>query len=235
MRVVFDHRQDEATHITTFYFRPESPVRYTAGQFIELTVEHPNPDNRGQKHWFTLSSSPTDDLVSITTKFAADKSSTFKKALHRLSPGKVVTMSDPMGDFVLPKLVQTPLVFVAGGIGITPFHSILSWLAATSEERPITMLYGVHSEDEIIFQETLDKARQHATIIVSEPSAAWGGERGTLTSELIMGLGEPTPESLVYVSGPEPMTESLSKGLVRAGLQQHQLVLDFFPNYSSEY
>jgi ferredoxin-NADP reductase len=235
MRVVFDHRQDEAANITTFFFRPETPVRYTAGQFIELTVEHPHPDNRGQKHWFTLSSSPTDELVSITTKFAASNGSTFKKALHRLSPGKVVSMSEPMGDFVLPQLVQTPLVFVAGGIGITPFHSILSWLSATNEERPITMLYGVHSEDEIIFQETLDKAHQHATIIVAQPSAAWGGERGVLTPELIMGLAQPTDESLVYVSGPEPMTESLSKGLVHAGLKQHQLVQDLFPNYSSDY
>jgi ferredoxin-NADP reductase len=235
MRVVFDHRQDEAANITTFYFRPETPLRYTAGQFIELTVEHPNPDNRGQRHWFTLSSSPTEELVSITTKFASHDSSTFKKALHRLNPGKSVVMSEPMGDFVLPKLVQTPLVFVAGGIGITPFHSILSWLAATNEQRPITMLYGVHSEDEIIFQDTLDKAHQHATIIVSKPSAAWGGERGVLTPELVMGIGQPSEDSLVYVSGPEPMTESLSKALVHAGVKQHQLVLDFFPNYSSEY
>jgi ferredoxin-NADP reductase len=235
MQVVFDHRQDEAANITTFYFRPEAPLPYTAGQFIELRLEHPDPDERGQKRWFTLSSSPTDELVSITTKFASEKSSSFKKALRRLQPGNRVTMSDPMGDFVLPKLIQTPLVFVAGGIGITPFHSILTWLHATSEQRPITMLYGVHNEEEIIFLETLSKAHQHATTIVTEPSAAWGGERGVLNAELIMGIAQPSEEALVYVSGPEPMVQKLSRELVAGGLKKHQLVLDEFPNYSPIY
>ena len=188
MQVVFDHHKDEAANITTFYFKLEAPVRYTAGQYIELTLEHPRPDDRGQKRWFTLSSSPTDPFLSITTKFAGTEGSSFKKALHQLEPGRALRMSEPMGDFVLPKLVQTPLVFVCGGIGITPFHSILTWLTATNESRPITMLYGVHSEEEIIFQETLDKAHQHATLVVSQPSAAWGGERGQLSAELIMGL-----------------------------------------------
>jgi ferredoxin-NADP reductase len=141
-------------------------------------------------------------------------------------------MSDPMGDFVLPKLMQTPLIFVAGGIGITPFHSMLSWLADTGEERPIKLLYGVNNEDEIIFQETFDRARQHATIVVSDPSPAWGGERGRLSAELILGLEQPSEDTLVYVSGPEPMVEALEEDLKKAGLKKHQLVLDFFPNYS---
>ncbi len=232
MKVTFDHAADEAANIRTFYFRPEQSVSYTAGQFIELTVDHYHPDKRGIKRWFTLSSSPTSELVSITTKFAGARVSSFKKALFKLTPGAELHMSEPMGDFVLPKLIQTPLVFVAGGIGITPFHSILEWLAATGEQRPIRLLYGVHSEDEIIFQETFDKAGVHAIIIVSEPSAAWGGERGQLSAELILGLEPPTEDTLVYVSGPEPMVEQLEKDLHKAGLAKNQFVGDFFPNYS---
>ena len=235
MQVVFDHSQDEAANIRTFYFRPERPVQYTAGQFAEWTLKHNHPDSRGIKRWFTISSAPTDTMVSITTKFAGDKSSSFKKALFKLEPGAELTMSDPMGDFVLPKLIQTPLVFVAGGIGITPFHSILEWLAATGEQRPIRLLYGVNNEDEIIFQDTFDRAGQHATIIVSNPSPAWGGERGRLTADLIFGLEQPSEDTLVYVSGPEPMVEALEKDLRKAGLQKHQFVGDFFPNYTATY
>lgn len=231
MQVIFDHSAPEADNIKTFYFKPESPVHYTAGQFIELTVPHKNPDKRGIKHWFTLSSSPTDELLSITTKFAGDKGSTFKKALFKLEPGTELHLADPMGDFVLPKLIQTPLVFVAGGIGITPFHSMLAWLATTHETRPIRLLYAVRNEDEIIFQETFDKAGQHATIVVSQPSAAWGGERGQLTAELILGLEKPSDDTLIYISGPEPMVESLEKDLKKAGISKRQLVLDFFPGY----
>jgi ferredoxin-NADP reductase len=235
MNVVFDHKKPEAASISTFYFKPEKPVQYTAGQFIELRLPHENPDDRGQKRWFTLSSSPSEELISITTRFFGDEASSFKKALFALEPGAQLTISDPMGDFVLPKLIQTPLIFVAAGIGITPFHSILSWLADSDEQRPIKLLYAVHDEDQIIFQDTFDRAKQHATIVVSEPTAAWGGERGQLTADLVLGLEKPSDDTLVYVSGPEPFVEMLEKDLKKAGLRQDQLVLDFFPNYSKTY
>jgi len=231
MVVTLDHTHNEADNITTFYFKPEKPVHFTAGQFAEWTIKHPHSDERGVKRWFTISSSPTEEFVTITTKTAGQKGSSFKRALWDLKPGDEILMSEPMGDFVLPKLIQTPLVFVAGGIGITPFHSILSWLAATNEQRPIKLLYGVRNEDEIIFQDTFQKAGVHPTIVVSDPSDAWGGERGRITAEMILGLKKPTDDTLIYVSGPEPMVEALEKDLKKAGLKKHQFVGDFFPNY----
>lgn len=229
--VTLDHFHDEAANIRSFFFRPERPLQYTAGQYTELTLPHNNADQRGQKRWFTLSSSPTDELLSITTKHADENGSSFKRALFQLEPGKQLKMADPMGDFVLPKIIQTPLIFVAGGIGLTPFHSMLEWLSSTKEERPIKVLYGVRNEDEIIFQETFDKARLKPTIVVSEPSAAWGGERGHLSAELILGLEQPADDSLVYLSGPEPMVQKLAKDLHKQGLAKHQIVTDEFPNY----
>jgi len=235
MIVTFEHQTSEAPNISTFHFKPERALHYTAGQFIELTLKHANPDNRGERRWFTLCSSPNEKLISITTKFAKENGSSFKKALKKLKPGDQLKISDPMGDFVLPKLIQTPLVFVAGGIGITPFKSILTWLAETKEERPIKMLVGVNNEDEIVFQDIITKANIHATLVVSEPSSAWGGEVGRLSSELILGLEEPSSDTLIYISGPEPMVEHLEADLKRAGIKKDQLVLDFFPNYSEKY
>lgn len=223
--------QAEAANITTFCFKPEEPVYYTAGQFAEWTLKHAKPDSRGIKRWFTISSSPTEELVTITTKFA-DKPSSFKTALRNMKPGDEITMSEPMGDFVLPKLIQTPLIFVAGGIGITPFHSILSWLTATKETRPIKLIYGVNNEDEIVFQETFDKAGFTPSIIVKEASPAWGGERGALSAEMITGLAQPNEDALIYVSGPEPMVEKLEADLKSVGLKSSQFVGDFFPNYT---
>lgn len=233
MKVLFDHSEEEAVGIRSFFFKPQDKVVYTAGQYIELVLNHPHPDNRGFKRWFTLSSNPTDELLSITTKFNPQKSSSFKKALLSLKPGTELDISAPMGDFVLPKLIQTPLIFVAGGIGITPFHSILSWLVSTNETRPISLIYGVKNEDEILFQDLFHKADQHVTLVVENPSASWGGERGLLSAELILGLKPLSEDGLLYVSGPEFMVESLEKELKQAGVPKHQLVLDFFPNYST--
>jgi ferredoxin-NADP reductase len=235
MRVVFDHRKDEAPNISTFYFKPEKPVRYTAGQYIELTLPHENHDNRGLKRWFTLSSSPTDSLLSITTKFSLDRSSTFKQHLKNLSSKQELHMSDPMGDFVLPKIVQTPLLFVAGGIGITPYHSMLSWLISVKETRPIDLLFGVNNEEEIIFQDTFAKAHQHVTLMVNDPSPAWGGERGRLSSEFILGVGQPSKDTLIYISGPEPMVQALSGSLIKQGINRQKIVVDEFPNYTADY
>ena len=231
MKVEFKFSEEQAANIRSFFFKPESPIRYTAGQYVELTLDHPNPDNRGKKRWFTLSSSPDDELISITTKYSPDKPSSFKKHLFKIKEGAILDLNGPMGDFVLPKLIQTPLTFVAGGIGITPFHSIVEWLTQVDEERPIKLLYAVKNEDEIIFQDTFDKAKIRPTIIVEKASAAWGGERGHLSAEMILGLSELKEDGLIYVSGPEPMVERFEKDLMRAGVAKHQLVLDFFPNY----
>jgi ferredoxin-NADP reductase len=232
MKLYFENTKDEAKDIRTFYFKLEQELHYTAGQYIELVLKHANPDNRGIRRWFTLSSAPHQNLLSITTRIASEHSSSFKKALTHLKPGDELSFNGPMGDFVLPKLIQTPLIFVAGGIGITPYNSILSWLAESGENRPIRLIYGVRSEEEIIFQETFDKANQHATIVVENPSSAWGGERGRLSAEIILGLTKPSEESLIFVSGPEPMVETLEKDLKSSGINKNQLVLDFFPNYT---
>ena len=232
MKAVFDHTRDEAANIRTFFFKPEKPVRYTAGQYTELTLLH-KADNRGQKRWFTLSSGPEQEFLTITTKHADRDGSTFKKALWSLKPGAEVHMAEPMGDFVLPKLIQTPLVFVAGGIGLTPFHSMAEWLATTGEIRPIKFIYGVRTEDEIIFQDTFQQTGIEPTVVVSDPSPAWGGERGRLSADLILGLEKPSDDTLIYISGPEPMVEALEKDLKKAGIRKDRLVGDFFPNYTS--
>lgn len=234
MQITFDHVDNNTPTVSTFYFVPERPVSYTAGQFIRLTLPHEPADDRGVKRWFTLSSSPTDELISITTKFAKKDGSSFKQTLQNLKAGDTATISDPMGDFVLPKLVQTPLVFVAAGIGITPFLSIFKWLKVTGEDRPIKLIQAVNNEDEIGFVDIFDKVNQHATVVVSQPSAAWGGERGHLSAELILGLGDPTADTLIYVSGPESLVETLVKDLRASGLEKHQIVADYFPGYSSQ-
>lgn len=231
MKIIFDHSVQDAPHLHSYYFKPESKFSYTAGQFVELTLDHKHPDSRGTKRWFTLSSSPSDDIVSITTRQATDNPSSFKLALKRLEPGDDLHMSDPMGDFVLPKLVQTPLIFIAGGIGITPYLSMLRWLAVTKESRDINLLWAVEREKDIGFQDIFEAAKQHATIVVNQPTSSWGGLRGFLTPDVILGIEDLTKNTLIYVSGAEKMVESLHEGLIRLGVNKNQLVGDYFPGY----
>lgn len=231
MDVALDHIEDIALNIKTFWFRPEHKVGYTAGQFTEMHVPHAKPDDRGQKRWFTLSSSPTEELLSITTKFVPQKSSTFKQALRALQPGYPLRLADPMGDFVLPKQGEIPLVFIGGGMGITPFRSMIKCLADTGEKRQIQFIYAVNSVEDIAFQQLFEGYVQHMIYVVSEPPANWDGESGRLTGRRIIDLANGLSHKRVYVSGPEPMVENLVTQLEEAGVDKQSLVTDYFPGY----
>lgn len=218
--------------IASFSFRPERQFSFTAGQYVNLTLTGHVEAGEPAERWFTLSSSPHEEIITITTRVGEAAHTAYKRALHSLQTGATVDISEPMGAFVLPKLLQTPLVFVAGGIGITPFHSIFSWMDHCDEQRDIRLLYSVRTEDDIIFQDTFNKVGQHVTLVVKEPSAAWGGERGALTAEMIVGIEKPSSDTLIFIAGPEPFVQGLQTDLEALGVSNQQIVVDEFQGYS---
>lgn len=219
--------QNQAQAITSFYFEKPDDFHYVAGQFIEVTLDHDNPDDRGIKRWFTLSSSPHEDQLAITTKFSVQNGSSFKTALGKLQPGQSFLISDAMGDFVLPKDPARPLLMVAGGIGITPVRSMLSWLTSQKQNRDITLLYGVNIQQEIAFKDLLQN--QSKLEIIVQNDSGWKGKSGILNSPMI--YPEIKKDHLVYLSGPEQMIEQLVHDLKLAGTSPNQLVTDYFPGY----
>lgn len=231
MNVTFARSEPVAHNIKTFWFKPERPVRYIAGQFTEIYLPHEPVDDRGIRRWFTLSSSPTDEMVSITTKFASHQSSTFKLQLRTLKSGAALKLADPMGDFVLPKDPSIPIVFVAGGMGITPMHSMVKWLKDTGEKRNIHLIYAVTEEDELAFVPLFQEYDLKFTPIVKTPPQGYTGETGSLSTERILQLAPDDGKSLIYLSGPEPMTETFYKELKAKGIAEERLVTDYFPGY----
>jgi glycine betaine catabolism B len=231
VHVNFDQSEEVAKGIKTFWFKPQHPLRYIAGQFIELQLPHPHADKRGQKRWFTLSSSPTEPRLSITTKFAPENGSTFKNTLASLQPGAEVTMSEAMGDYVLPKDSNLPLIFIAGGIGVTPVRSMVKWLADSGKIRQVHIIYTVRNLGEVAFQDIFKSYGARLDLVIAEPPQGWKGRSGRLTGEILLDLVGPLKEQLVYLAGPEPMVEALEKDLKNAGINKHKLILDFFPGY----
>lgn len=233
MRVTLDHVDNIADSIRMFWFRAANKPRYTPGQFIELRLPHEPKDKRGERRWFTLSSSPTEDLLAITTKFASENGSSFKAALAGLEPGAEVDMAEPMGDFVLPKDPAVPLLFVAGGIGVTPMRSMIKFLDDSGEQRNITLLHAANSENQLAFKDLFEGAAIRFVPIIANPSPSWTGQTGTLDAARIIDLGKPTDQTLIYLSGPEPMIEALERGLRDTGINKKHIKTDFFPGYTS--
>jgi ferredoxin-NADP reductase len=180
-----------------------------------------------------LSSSPSEDLIAITTRFATEHGSSFKTALRQLKPGDNVTISEPMGDFVLPKDSTIPLVFIAGGMGITPMRSMIKWLVDKNEKRSVHLLYAIQDPSQLAFQDLFAEYDLEPEVMVSQPPAGWKGHTGHLSAETILDFAGHGPEQLIYLSGPEPMIESLHKQLIEQGVNPNRLVEDYFPGYTT--
>lgn len=235
MNVVFSHREPVATNVVTLWFKPDRPVWYVAGQFTEMYLPHASVDSRGERRWFTISSSPTDPLIGITTRLSVDDSSSFKKALDALRPGDALKLADPMGDFVLPKDTSLPLVFVAAGLGITPVHSMVKFMRDRREERRAHLIYAVSHEDELAFLPLFNEYDLQFTPIVKHASEGWHGETGSLSTSRILELAGPDAldeNALIYLSGPEPMVETFYKDLIAQNFPNERLVTDYFPGYT---
>ena len=221
MKVSLDHVSKTAKNIYTFWFKAESMPRYTAGQFIELRISHDNKDKRGDKRFFTLSSSPTEPLLSITTKFTAENGSSFKTALRALSPGSELNMASPMGDFVLPKDPGIPLVFVAGGIGSTPIRSMCKYMQDSGESRNIHIIYNASTAEDVAFRDVFETFDKHFVTVLNQ----------RLQAEKILEIAGQNDDQYIYLSGPEPMVEALHKDLKNSGVNKKHINTDFFPGY----
>lgn len=221
MNVTLDHTEQITPTVCTFWFRPEQPVRYAAGQFTELYLPHDNADERGIRRWFTLSSSPTEELLGITTRIEPQHGSSYKQQMAALQPGANLQLAEPMGDFVLPKDPLIPLVFVAAGLGITPIRSMVKWLQDTGEQRNIHLLHAAQA-GELAFNELFGRQDFTYQPIIHSP-------REHLAPKTIRNIAG--NESLIYISGPEELVESLYKQLKGLGVNPGRLVADYFPGY----
>lgn len=225
MIAFFVESVQEAPGIFTFRFRPEKKLDYTAGQFVGMTIPH-KADERGDKRWFTLSSSPTEEPVSITTRIAMRNGSSFKHELQKLRPGDTVSISDPMGDFVLPIDSGVPITFIAGGIGITPVRSMVKWLLDTGEKRPAELIYFVREPTDAVFGDIFKAYGLPTHVIPTHPGEG-------VSAPKILELNPDNRTKLFYLSGPEPMVEKLVADLEGAGIEKSRLVTDYFLNYPS--
>jgi ferredoxin-NADP reductase len=215
-------KENLTDNVWSFVFDAHPAQDWTPGQYIQVELPHDRPDNEGTKRYFTVSAAPYEGHIQITTRVSE---STFKQALVNLRPGaELKLVMAPDGDFVWED-TDKPRVFVAAGIGITPYHSILLQRGHDHEPLDVTLVYANRSENSVPFKEDFDKlaAADHLFKVYYLTGLVTAGR----LAELLPNLNE----SLVYVSGPEPLVEMLGDTLKEAGLPEPQLKQDFFPNY----
>lgn len=238
MFVVLDHIEQLRPDIWTFWVTPERPLRFIAGQYVELFIPHQTVDDRGQHRWLTISSTPQSKLIGLTTKFPP-KSSTYKNALKDITPGTQLHISEPIGDFVLPKLQSIPVILVAAGIGITPMKSMVADMTLKGEIRPLQLIHIGRTAGDLLFEDEFLDANITYYQMLTQPPKGWSGLSGYITGERVLKIADtaaivtPNDDTLYFLSGPEKLVMNIHDELLLCGIQRSQIVLDYFPGYTS--
>lgn len=221
-----------------FIFKPPQKLAYTPGQYLEWTIPHSHSDSRGNRRYFTLASSPTEDAIHLAVKFS-EKGSSFKKALYNLDPKTVVSAGQLAGDFTLPKDQSIKLAFIAGGIGITPFRSMIKYLMDKKERRDIVLLYANKTKEDIAYKEFFDRASEEIGLkivhILSESnltSSDFNFRTGLMGQSTIEAEVPDFKERFFYLSGPHRMVTDFALIIKDMGVKGSHIKKDFFPGFS---
>jgi len=222
--------------VIEFVFTPNRSVTFSPGQYMEWTLAHAHPDSRSVRRYFTIASSPTDPDLRLGVKFYAP-ASTFKERLFSMQPGEQIVASQLSGDFTLPRDPERKLVFIAGGIGITPFRSMIQYLLDTGEKRPVTILYANKTPADAVYHELLERAQHElgAKLVYAfnEPTVPLpGGSVRAITSEVIVQQIPDYQDQTFYISGPQGMVTSFKNMLTGMGVGRTSIKTDYFPGFA---
>jgi ferredoxin-NADP reductase len=217
----------EGTDIMSFkFFRKDDKnyLNYIAGQhaIVDLGTKE---DKKGPTREFTIASSPTEkDVIMISTRI---RDTPFKQKLSKLEKGTAVRITGPEGDFVLPDDYSNRLVFLSGGIGVTPFRSMIA--CATDNQLPlkITMFDSNRNPANILYKDEFEswaKLNKNFEIIYTiteegekSPSLDWKGERGFIDKAMLEKYltKYELSHSTYYMCGPPAMLNAMYKLLAK--------------------
>jgi len=225
-------------------FRFERPpqLKFKAGQYVDLTLlSPPETDDEGDARSFSICSAPDDEDLAIVTRL---RDSAFKRSLQAIPLGSGIKAEGPYGDFTLHRNPDRPAVLLAGGIGVTPFHSMLREYSRQGSNRRILLFYSNRRpEDAPFLNEFREIARENPNFTfvptISQPERSrlpWEGEVGRIEYDLITrhlrdGASDAAATPVFYIAGPPLMTTDLRGMLTDGGVGEDDIRTEEFSGY----
>ncbi len=243
MTLTFKRREQVARDTYDFVFEKDRKFNFKPGQYLEWTLAHGEKDNlgadnRGIRRYFTIASSPTETEIRIGVKFYPEPSS-FKNALLNMKTGDKIVASQLSGDFVMPKDKKQKLVFIAGGIGVTPFRSMVKYLIDNGETRDVSIMYSNRELADIAYTKLFDEAYEKLDIktfyTLTEKEKVpvnWRGNIGYFDSNFIKREIPDYKNCLFYLSGPQSLVLAFEDTLGKMGINRSRIKTDYFPGFA---
>lgn len=221
-----------------FIFNAGQKLNFLPGQYFEWTLAHDNSDSRGNRRYFTIASAPSEENFRLGVKFVTNGSS-YKKRLLSLNPGDAIWASQLAGDFTLPKDKSKKVVLIAGGIGVTPFRSMIKNFIDNNEKRDVVILYGAKSISDLVYTDVFKEAKNklgiHTYYYLSESKQQSLGENifsGRVTKDAIIKNVPDYADRIFYLSGPNSMVDYFRQSLKELGISPSNIITDYFPGFA---
>jgi ferredoxin-NADP reductase len=222
----------KGTLFVTFDLGGEN-VEFEPGQYfwVEL-LDPPYEDEKGPRRHITVVTSPTEGVLGLATRI---RDTAFKRSLVEMPEGAAVDVEQPKGSFVLPEDTSKRYAFVAGGIGITPFRSMLRYIADKGLGYDITLVYSNRDVESTAFLDELKKLESVVprcrVLFTMTDDPSWEGDKRMLDAEVLGELLGDLESFHFMIAGPPPMAKSVEGSLLEAGLSEDQVQSDSFSGY----
>ena len=230
----FIGREKLAAEVTVFHIEKPDGFRFLAGQYCLISVPDMGfQDDRGLRRPFSISSSPLEKELLFVTKLGG---SALKRTMAEMPPGTVITLGQPYGSLILPENTATPLAFLAGGVGITPFRSLCRYATDAATSHAITLFYSSRTPEETPFLDELQhmpEQNSRLRVVVTmtraaEGPARWSGLTGRLSAEMIKGQCAAWESAEYYVAGPPVMADAMKQTLEEMHIPQGRIKVELF-------
>jgi len=221
----FRERIENAPDVYSFIFEKPKDFNWIAGQFIQVTFPHDNPDDRGIKRFFSISSAPFEKIVMVTTRIEINNGSSFKKAFYGIKPEMMVECTVPSGKLIITRQ-DKKIIFVAGGIGITPIRSIILDLDNNNKLQNIDLLYSNRDDNLPFKNEFKDKKERNSTFNIY-----YFINPDRISEETIDKIFSEFPDCYAFISGPPGLVKGVEELFILKGLPKESIRTDYFPGY----
>lgn len=230
-------RQDVAQGTTAFCFSKPGDFVFKPGQAIDLILPNPDsPDGEGERHTFSIVSAPFQDKLCVTTRM---RDSAYKQRLKLLAGGAPVKIDGPFGSLILHNKASRAGVLIAGGIGITPFMSMLRHAAYEALPQQLLLLYSNRRPEDAAFLSELQQLEKENTRFhmlatmtqMAKSSQPWTGETGMFDANMLKRAISDLPDPVVYLAGPPEMVAAIRQVLSGAGIDDDDIRTEEFYGY----
>ena len=222
---------------TAFYFEKPEEFEFQAGQFFNFTLLSPGEtDLEGNTRALSIASAPYEPNLMVAMRL---RGTAFKRSLNSLPPGAELLLQGPYGWMTLPRHTTRPAVLLAGGIGITPFRSLVWSEAESLSARRILLFYSVRVPEEAAFLEELQElerynGRYKLICTVTKPEEAktpWQGETGRISMQMLSKWIPDLSVPVYYIAGPPEMVAGVRQMLIGAGIAEEDIRAEEFYGY----